>query len=161
MPMRYIPESSSSFPNCNRSWLLYEILQNSLNMDLDTELRSDRRKPTDPARRALDGAVKETKPRIPAMRSDSSWLSSTDSQRRTSKGASSTTTQIQQLNSPRVASFPTDDATASLMEGGRFGETANVATLPPADEGFGAWSYTASAFLMFVVVWGRLFFSMV
>lgn len=31
----------------------------------------------------------------------------------------------------------------------------NVVTLQPRDEGFGAWSYVAGAFAMYIVVWGK------
>lgn len=43
------------------------------------------------------------------------------------------------------------------FEGSPDGErgSKNVSVLQPADEGFGAWSYAASAFAMFVPVWGE------
>ena len=41
-----------------------------------------------------------------------------------------------------------------LGEDGKVEALTNVSVLQPADEGFGAWSYVASAFCMFIVVWG-------
>lgn len=36
-----------------------------------------------------------------------------------------------------------------------YGESSRAHVLQPTDEGFGAWSYVASAFAMFIVVWGK------
>lgn len=55
----------------------------------------------------------------------------------------------------RSRSRSTQGESAKNLELGDFDDVANAFTLLPADEGFGAWSYVASAFAMFVVVWGR------
>ena len=44
---------------------------------------------------------------------------------------------------------------AKELELGSFDDIANAYHLQPVDEGFGAWSYVASAFSMFIVVWGQ------
>jgi hypothetical protein len=42
------------------------------------------------------------------------------------------------------------------LEFGEYDDATRVYNLQPMDEGFGAWSYVASAFAMYIVVWGRL-----
>ena len=44
---------------------------------------------------------------------------------------------------------------AKNLEPGNFVENTNSFTLQPVDRGFGAWSYAASTFAMFIVVWGK------
>ncbi|KAI9814316.1 MAG: hypothetical protein M1826_002282 [Phylliscum demangeonii] len=63
------------------------------------------------------------------------------------QGGSATTVQVS------LRSDPSDLYELDWKEDS-FGESANVVTLQPVDGGFGAWSYVASAFAMFIVVWG-------
>ena len=76
--------------------------------------------------------------------------------RRPLKGVSTTTVQISlhpkasELD-PSKSSW---DASIQSLELGEGRDGAKNFTLPPADEGFGAWSYVASAFSMLIVVWG-------
>lgn len=42
----------------------------------------------------------------------------------------------------------------SCIEGGKLDHVGREFTLPPQDEGFGAWSYVAATFAMYTVVWG-------
>ncbi|EON67129.1 hypothetical protein W97_06382 [Coniosporium apollinis CBS 100218] len=65
------------------------------------------------------------------------------------KGAYATTAQPT-LHPPTIYSEPT----GSSSEVDDKGEPTKAYVLQPADEGFGAWSYVASAFTMFIVVWG-------
>lgn len=46
------------------------------------------------------------------------------------------------------------------IEGGDFDPKGREFTLQPQDEGFGAWSYVAAAFAMYIVVWGWYFVSL-
>ena len=71
------------------------------------------------------------------------------------KGASTTTYIPPKLKRKSADENPKDSAT-SVLEFGDFEETEKVYTLQPIDGGFGAWSYAASAFAMFIVVWGEL-----
>lgn len=98
-----------------------------------------------------------------SVEASSSGQNADDTPRRSSRGGVTTTTQTW-LYPPKLArdsllTTPIYDPTSNSFELGSFGETANVATSLPADTGFGAWSYVASAFSMFVVVWGRSLFS--
>ena len=68
------------------------------------------------------------------------------SPKRSSRGAITSTHQV------RLKPKSSDD----LKEGtpDPFSESSNVVELQPMDEGFGAWSYIAAAFSMYIVVWG-------
>ena len=76
------------------------------------------------------------------------------------RGRSETTAQVRLVpkipkenrsRSPSTQGLPTN-----ALELGNCEEAAHGFSLQPADEGFGAWSYVASAFAMFIVVWGKL-----
>lgn len=86
---------------------------------------------------------------------NSSEQNAAETPRRSSRGGVTATTQtrLYPARDPLLTA-PIDDATSNSMELGSFEETGNVAISLPADTGFGAWSYVASAFSMFVVVWG-------
>lgn len=86
-----------------------------------------------------------------------------DPPRRSSRGGVTTTTQTR-LYPPTpvrdpLRTTPIHDAISNSVELDNFGETVNVARSLPVDTGFGAWSYVAAAFSMFVVVWGIVAFS--
>jgi hypothetical protein len=67
------------------------------------------------------------------------------------RGASSVTAPIN-VPPPELDEVPRpEEQQLHLAEGGGKFE----ATLQPVDEGFGAWSYVASAFAMYIVVWGE------
>ncbi|KAF2180471.1 MFS general substrate transporter [Zopfia rhizophila CBS 207.26] len=73
--------------------------------------------------------------------------------KRSIKGATAATSQVKlKPKPPESHALFSDDVTLNSLgfeepEGGGF-------TLPPADKGFGAWSYVAAAFAMYIVVWG-------
>ena len=81
---------------------------------------------------------------------------------RSSKGGSATT--IQPKLNPRAAPqrhsrSPSPSHKARPEESVELGghdDSTNTYRLQPVDEGFGAWSYVASAFAMYVVVWGMI-----
>ena len=83
--------------------------------------------------------------------------SGSDSSRRSSRGSTATTIQISLHPKASNAEPPKSSWETSIQsfEFAGSGENLNAVTLPPADEGFGAWSYVASAFSMFIVVWGK------
>ncbi|MCJ1270393.1 hypothetical protein MMC22_010290 [Lobaria immixta] len=89
---------------------------------------------------------------------NTSGQNAADPPRRSSRGGVTTTTQTR-LYPPTpgrdpLLTTPIQDAVSNSMELDSFGETVNVARSLPVDTGFGAWSYVAAAFSMFVVVWG-------
>ncbi|KAL2047472.1 hypothetical protein ABVK25_011499 [Lepraria finkii] len=74
------------------------------------------------------------------------------------RGRSETTNQARlgpkSSQGRRSRSVSTQGVSNEASENGPFDETTNAYALQPVDEGFGAWSYVASAFAMFIVVWG-------
>lgn len=82
-----------------------------------------------------------------------------DIPKRSSKGGSNSFTQIR-LKPKKSSRDPSpslciQDGSDNTLELGEFDETANIVTLQPLDKGFGAWSYVAGAFAMYIVVWGK------
>ena len=78
-------------------------------------------------------------------------------QKTVSRGSSAITSQVR-LNSKNPShDLDIDDSRLNNQDFGESGQGGAVATLQPVDEGFGAWSYVASAFAMYIVVWGMLF----
>jgi hypothetical protein len=78
------------------------------------------------------------------------------SPRRSTRGASASTYQVrlkpkhsERSASPSVEQTPADSLATGNLEAARL-----VSELQPVDQGFGAWSYVASAFAMYIVVWG-------
>lgn len=88
----------------------------------------------------------------------SSGQNATETPRRSSRGGVTTTAQTRLYpplpGTDTLLTNPIHDAASNFMELESFGETANVTKSLPVDAGFGAWSYVATAFSMFVVVWG-------
>jgi hypothetical protein len=68
------------------------------------------------------------------------------SSNRSLRGSSSTTLQL---------NLQDDEDTQRLLDLDQGSGETNAYVLQPADYGFGAWSYAASAFAMFTVVWGK------
>lgn len=129
---------------------------------MDTALQVDLARPEAPAQQVLDTALGEAGSQLAVPRSNSPGQSLTENPRPSSKGGYMTSSQIR-LNPKKPSRDPSPstsvhDPPANSLELGKFDETANVVILQPADEGFGAWSYVASAFAMFVVVWGTFVF---
>lgn len=74
------------------------------------------------------------------------------------KGGSAATVQfnLEQFGSPSEASTAAGSTMRHIPVADIERVSLPVAQLQPADEGFGAWSYAASAFAMFITVWGKL-----
>ena len=79
------------------------------------------------------------------------------STQRSSKGGYATTAQVRlksKASNDSLSRQHDDAADSASLELGKLDKNTSVSTLQPADEGFGAWSYVASAFAMYIVVWG-------
>ncbi|KAK5095048.1 hypothetical protein LTR70_007178 [Exophiala xenobiotica] len=75
------------------------------------------------------------------------------SPKRSSHGAIPSTHQVKlKQKPPAQASISSIDASESKHD--PFSESSNIVELQPIDRGFGAWSYIAAAFAMYIVVWG-------
>lgn len=130
--------------------------------NMDSAIQVDLARSEAPPEEVLNTSLGEAASRLAVPRSDSPLQSQNESPRRSSKGGYVTTNQIR-LNPKKPSRDPSpstsiQNAPGNTLELGNFDETANVVTLQPVDEGFGAWSYVASAFSMFIVVWGRLLY---
>ena len=115
---------------------------------METALQIDLSKPEAPAEQVLDSALGEI----------AAQPCSTDSKHLV-RGRSDTTHQARlgpkSSHGGRSRSVSAQAHSKEVSELGHFDETANSYSLQPVDEGFGAWSYVASAFAMFIVVWGE------
>ena len=126
---------------------------------MERALQIDLAKPEAPAQQVLNTALGDAETHLAAPRPNSPAQTAENHPRRSSKGGYPTTTQVR-LN-PKKPSSDTSpshsiyDGPVNSLELGKFDATANVVTLQPVDEGFGAWSYVASAFAMYIVIWGE------
>lgn len=75
--------------------------------------------------------------------------------RRSSRGSIATTYQVGLKSASLISSSNRNGATPKPpFNADAFHESENVVELQPMDKGFGAWSYVAAAFAMYIVVWG-------
>lgn len=128
---------------------------------MESALQVDLARPEAPAEQVLDSALGQaaTRPTVlssPAIAEGAINNKSKDAIR----GRSETTAQVRLvpkiIKDHRSPSPSTQDRPTNTLELGNFDETAQGFSLQAVDEGFGAWSYVASAFAMFIVVWGKL-----
>ena len=128
---------------------------------MESALQVDLAKQETTAQQALDSALGQRflNPSLDPSTGPANALS-TEQPRRSSKGGSATTTQprlnpkaLPDRRSPSPSLFDRAGA-ASSLELGEHDDSTNTYYLQPVDEGFGAWSYVASAFAMYIVVWG-------
>lgn len=126
---------------------------------MESALQVDLTRPEAPAKQVLDSALGQaaTRPTVlssPAVAEGTVNVKSKDGIR----GRSETTAQVRLVpkipKDHRSRSPSTQDMPTNTLELGNFDETAQGFSLQAVDEGFGAWSYVASAFAMFIVVWG-------
>ena len=128
---------------------------------MDGALQVDLARPEASAEQVLDSALGQAIPR-PAVSTSPAPTEGLpkDNAKSTIRGRSETTAQVRLVpkipKGHRRQSPATQDAPASTLEHGNFDEVAQGFGLQPVDEGFGAWSYAASAFSMFIVVWGEI-----
>jgi hypothetical protein len=79
------------------------------------------------------------------------------SPRRSTRGASASTYQVRlkPKHSECSASASVGQTVADSLATGNLEASRLASELQPVDQGFGAWSYVASAFAMYIVVWGE------
>lgn len=128
---------------------------------MESALQVDLSRPEAPAEQVLNSALGQAATRPPIISSpNSTERVPSDESKHTIRGRSETTAQVRLVpklpKGDRSRSPSTQDAPTDTLERGNFDELAQSFTLQPVDEGFGAWSYVASAFAMFIVVWGKL-----
>lgn len=113
-----------------------------------------------PAEQVLDSALGQavTHPAVPSSPAFDEGEVNKNT-KHTIRGRSETTAQVRLVpkipKGQRSRSPSTQDGPTDTLERGNFDELAQSFSLQPVDEGFGAWSYVASAFAMFIVVWGK------
>lgn len=120
---------------------------------METALQVDLAKPEAPAEQVLGSALGRVSPQagnVPPSRDSSDSRKKKPQQ--STQGASRTTSQIR-LKSKDQFTLQTDSDTIPPTV--RDSDEGLSYTLQPVDGGFGAWSYVASAFAMYIVVWGE------
>ena len=115
---------------------------------METALQIDLSKPEAPANQVLDSALGDVAAQPYSTASKNVMRGRSDATHQARLGPKSS-----HSGQPRSASAR--GGSNEVSELGHFDETANSYSLQPVDEGFGAWSYVASAFAMFIVVWGE------
>jgi hypothetical protein len=127
---------------------------------MDSALQVDLARPEAPAKQVLDTALGEAASHLAVPQHETPVQGPVGSSpQRSLRGGTSTTSQIR-LNPTKItggicASRTGLDDPLNSLEFEKFDETTNVSTLHPVDGGFGAWSYVAGAFAMYIVVWGK------
>ena len=128
---------------------------------MESALQVDLARSEAPTEQVLDSALGQAIPRPTTNSSPANTAEViNDKSKHTVRGRSETTAQVR-LNpkvpkEQRSRSTSTQGVPTTTLELGNFDETAQGFSLQPVDGGFGAWSYVASAFAMFIVVWGKL-----
>jgi hypothetical protein len=111
-----------------------------------------------PAKQVVDSVLEEAADYLKVNSAvDGRFSSASRSPRKHSRGASATTNQIRLKPKRKDRSpspLPEKDSNAHLERGSFEGKGA-TSELQPVDRGFGAWSYVAAAFAMYIVVWGK------
>lgn len=126
---------------------------------MDRSLQLDLAREETTPRQALDSPLESggSSLRSPAQNDPDSPNFTMPSHKRSSRGGMATTYQVRlKSKSPARASSasrPSRDGNVAKDE--LLGEGQNVVELQPMDQGFGAWSYVAATFAMFIVVWGK------
>ena len=127
---------------------------------MESALQVDLARPEAPAEQVLNSALGQAaaRPAILSSSNSTERILSNES-KHTIKGRSETTAQVRLVpkipKGHRSRSSSTQDAPTETLERGNFDGIAQGFSLQPVDEGFGAWSYVASAFAMLIVVWGK------
>ena len=122
---------------------------------MESATQIDLAKQEAPASQVLSSALQ--RPMSDAVSTAESGHSTTEpseAARRTSRGAIAATNQVRLKRKKQRTSSDEADPLNDILLDDPFGESDNVVELQPVDKGFGAWSYVAAAFSMFIVVWG-------
>lgn len=121
---------------------------------MEAETQLDLAREEAPAHQALDSPLRQLTPRlllVPAEQTQTIDLSR--SPKRSSRGAVWSAHQVR-LKAKPPARAPVSSVDANESKIDPFGESSNIVELQPVDGGFGAWSYVAATFSMYIVVWG-------
>ena len=126
---------------------------------MDNAIQVDLARSEAPAEQVMDSALGRYDSRPRLTTNEGGLLQHTrGDEKEPVRGRSETTSQVRLgpkiSHDRRSRSRSTHGVKAEKLEQGSLDDVANVYALQPADEGFGAWSYVASAFAMFIVVWG-------
>ena len=128
---------------------------------MESALQVDLAKPEAPADQVLNTSLGQIATRT-KLEPDSPTRSQDSAQvpKRSLRGASAITSQVRlEPKAPeklQVGSTQRQDLSSqNIVSCEPNGEVSNVYRLQPVDGGFGAWSYVASAFAMYIVVWGE------
>lgn len=131
---------------------------------MNSALQVDLAKAEVPAQRVLESALGEAASHLtvppPSDPSPGESLPQLPS-RRSSKGGYATTAQVRLKSKASRDSLSKREhvqAGSPSPEASDLGNSARAYTLQPADQGFGAWSYVACAFAMYIVVWGMFLY---
>ena len=126
---------------------------------METALQVDLAKPEAPTEQVLESALGQIPSQSTLARDQSPSHRPSNNENQPIRGRSETTNQARlgpkYSQGRRSRSVSTQGVSNEASEKGDFDKTTNAYTLQPVDEGFGAWSYVASAFAMFIVVWGK------
>jgi hypothetical protein len=114
-----------------------------------------------PAGQVMDSALEEAADHLTVestLRSQDAAESK--SPRRSTRGASASTYQVRlkPKHSEHSLSHSAGQTSAGSLATGNLEASRLASELQPVDQGFGAWSYVASAFAMYIVVWGEVTF---
>lgn len=128
---------------------------------MESALEVDLARSEAPAGQVMDSALGQAATRPTVLHSPAHAEETiNDESKHTIRGRSETTAQVRLVpkipKNHRSRSPSTQDAPTNTLELGNADELAQGFSLQPVDEGFGAWSCVASAFAMFIVVWGKL-----
>ena len=122
---------------------------------MDREIQIDLARPEAPADQAVGAVSESLGPNSNPSRLQPEPQRHFENLARSSRGASVGSASLNWgLNSSRSRSTSPASHDKS-MEMGHSNDSTKVFTLHPQDMGFGAWSYVASAFAFYIVVWGE------
>lgn len=121
---------------------------------MESATQIDLAKDEAPASQVLHSALQNPMPTILSVTGEqTSTVPPARSPKRSLRGATATTHHVR-LQHKSSSGVNASVAATAGPELDPFGESSNVVELQPIDTGFGAWSYVAAAFSMYIVVWG-------
>ena len=126
---------------------------------METALQVDLSKPEAPAEQVLDAVSSNIETQVHGSKPIETSIHG-EGEKKTSDGfETAAQVRLHPKGSSRHKSQKVDKA-AESEEVSSFADTDEAAGafyLQPVDKGFGAWSYVASAFAMYIVVWGKFY----
>jgi len=121
---------------------------------MDAAVQLDLARDEAPASQALNSLLQQSVPQTLSIAEEElPPIDRSRSPKRSSRGAISSTHQVRlKHKTPARASTSSVDTREIKLD--PFGDSSIIVELQPIDRGFGAWSYIAAAFAMYIVVWG-------